>query len=343
MNSVMITGATGFIGSHAAEEFCNRGVRVGCLVRESSDISNIEGLPIELRQGEVENLESMRAAFKGYDCVIHIAAYAKDWGDYECFYGINVDGTLNVLKACVENGIRQVILTSSVSVYGEENFKGVKDENCPYNSHYPYFMDSIFPSGLNYYRDTKAMAKKVAIEYAGKNGINLTVIEPVWVYGEREFNTGFYEYLATARSGIPFLPGSKRNKFHVVYAKDLARAYYLAFKNKLEGIHSFIIGNEKAEQMDRIYSLFCREAGIKKPMNAPKAFVYPAAFIMELLYTVLRIKKPPLLTRGRVNMFYDNIEYSTEKARTQLGFTAEYSLEEGIKKTVAWYMERGLL
>ncbi len=343
MNNVMITGASGFIGSHITRTFCSNQIAVGGLTRKNSDISNIQGLPVEIRTGDIRNETDLTIAFKGYDCVIHNAAKASDWGSYHEFYHTNVTGTINVLRACLNSGIDNVILASSNSVYGEENSPIVKNENAPCHSHYKYFADGIFPSKLNYYRDTKALAKQEAIKFAEKNKLNLTILEPVWVYGEREFNTGFYEYIKTASSGIPFLPGSNKNKFHVIYAGDLANAYLAAYKKQLKGINCFIIGNQKAEYMNRVYELFCSEAGIKKPANIPKTFIYPVAFMMELAYTLFRSNKPPLLTRGRVNMFYDNIEYSVKKAEKLLDFKNSYSLEEGIKKTVAWYKERGLI
>jgi len=339
----MITGATGFIGSHLTRAFCENQVLVGCLVRESSNISNIKDLPVEFRTGDIRNVDDLTKAFTGYHCVIHNAAKVADWGNFAEFYHINVTGTVNVLTACVNAGIKDIIMTGSNSVYGEEHNPNVKDENSPYNSHYPYFGDSLFPCRLNFYRDTKALAKKEAINFAGEYGLNLTVLEPVWVYGERELNTGFYEYLKTAKAGIPFLPGSRQNKFHVVYAGDLARAYVMAFIKQLAGINCILIGNEKAESMDSIYKLFCSAAGINKPWNIPKTLTYPAALIMELLYTVFNAKTPPLLTRGRVNMFYDNMEFSVKKAERLLRFRNMYSLEEGIKKTVLWYKEQGLL
>lgn len=343
MNNVMITGATGFIGSHLTRFFCENQIGVGCLIRKNSNIANIEGLPVEFRTGDIKDSEDLIGAFTGYDWVIHNAAKVSDWGDYADFFQTNVRGTLNVLEACVKVGIKNIIMTGSNSVYGEEHSPIVKNENSSYNSHYQYFGDTLFSCGLNFYRDTKALAKKEALAFAKANDLNLTILEPVWVYGERELNVGFYEYLKTAKTGIPFLLGSKRNKFHVIYAKDLARAYYLVYTKQLAGINCMLVGNQKAESMEKIYQLFCLEAGIKKPGNIPKALVYPVAFLMELLYTVFQASKPPLLTRGRVNMFYDNIEFSTEKAKRLLGFTNSYSLEEGIKKTVLWYKEQGLL
>lgn len=343
MNRVMLTGATGFIGSHIARAFCENQVEVGCLVRNTSSLANLEGLPVELRTADLRNTGDLTRAFSGYDWVIHNAAKVSDWGDYEEFYQTTVTGTVNVLTACVQAGIKNILMTGSNSVYGEEDSPIIKDEDSPYNSHYKYFGDSRFPCKLNYYRDTKALAKKEALAFAARHNLNLTIIEPVWVYGERELNTGFYEYLKTAKTGIPFVPGSKHNKFHVIYAVDLARAYFLAYTKQPAGQNCILIGNEQAESMDRIYELFCSAAGVKKPGNLPKALTYPVGLLMELFYTVVKASNPPLLTRGRVNMFYDNIEFSVEKAERILGFRNAYSLEEGIKKTVAWYKEQGLL
>lgn len=95
--------------------------------------------------------------------------------------------------------------------------------------------------------------------------------------------------------------------------------------------------------MDTIYSTFCKELGIKKPVNIPKSIVYPIGFLMEFFAQLFNLKNPPLLTRSRVNMFYDNIEYSTNKAKGMLSFTNKYTIEEGIKRTVEWYRDNNLI
>ncbi len=342
MNKVIITGGNGFIGSHIAEYFMGKNIKVGCLLREKSKLDNIKDLEVEIVYGDIKDIDSLKKAFKNFDFVIHTAALARDWGDYQDFYDTNVDGVLNVLKACKENDIQHVIITSTNSVYGEENNPIAKDENFPHKSHYKYFLDEIFPCKMNYYRDTKTLGKEKGVEYAKEHNLNVTFIEPVWVYGEREFHSVFYEYIDTANK-IPFLPGSKKNKLHVIYGGDLARAYYKAYEKKLKGVHSIIIGNKRAEYMNEIYDLFCKEANINKPKHLPKWIIYPIGFTLEVVYTLLNLKNPPVLTRGRVNMFYDNIEYSPKKAKELLDFESTYSLEEGIKKTVKWYKENGYI
>ena len=95
--------------------------------------------------------------------------------------------------------------------------------------------------------------------------------------------------------------------------------------------------------MHRIFSLFCTEAGLKPPYLLPHWIAYTAGLMLELFGTLFKSKAPPLLTRGRVNMFYDSIGVSVQKAYTTLGFSCDYSLEQGIRKTVAWYQKQGLL
>lgn len=343
MDKILLTGASGFIGSHIAEYFLSKNIKLDCLVRESSNTDFLNTLNLKILYGNISNLKSLTEIFKNYNCVIHTAGYVSDWGNFDKFFSSNVIGTLNVLKACKKNNIENIIITGTNSVYGEENNLTVKDENSPFNSHYNYFLDNYFHSSMNYYRDSKAAAVKYALKYAEKNDMNLTVIEPVWVFGEREFNAGFYEYLKTVNSGIPFLPGSKKNLFHIIYARDLSKCYYLAYKKKLNGIHRFIAGNDKPVNLDYLYSLFCNSLKKNKPMNLKKFIVYPVGFFLEMIYNCLNINKPPILTRARVNMFYDNIIYSTKKIKEILGFQPDYCLEDAVEKTVTWYKKNNFL
>lgn len=343
MDRILITGATGFIGSNIASFFSRKGLEVTCFVRKSGCREFLKDLPVKWALGDITDIHSLTAACKDADFVIHTAALATDWGRYDTFYRVNVTGTLNVLKACSHWGIQNIIMTGSISSYGEEDSGVIKHEGHPYRPNYPYFLNSIFPCGMNHYRNTKALATAAAIEYAEAGRMNLTILEPTWVYGENEFGTGFYEYMKNVKSGFPYFPGSRRNKFHVIYVSDLARAVYMAYQKKLSGVNRIIIGNQQSESMDRLYSLFCRELGVRKPKNLPRFITYPIGFMMELIYTVFAMKAPPFLTRGRVNMFYDNIEYSVKKARQKLSFVNEFSLEEGIHRTVHWYKKKGLI
>lgn len=235
MNSVLITGAGGLLGSHIAEYFTGKGIHVTCLIVNNNSYEFLESLNVEIKYGDITDFNSLIKAFSGYSSIIHAAAKVVDWGSYADFYETNVSGTLNVLKAALDCGIKNVIITGSISCYGEESSTEIKNEDSSYDSHYNYFLDGIFSSGMNYYRDTKAEANKKAIQYAQENNLNLTIINPAWIYGEREFHSGFYEFLKSIKRGLRFVPGSRKNRFHTIYVRDLAKIYYLAYKKILRG------------------------------------------------------------------------------------------------------------
>ena len=342
-DSIFLTGATGFIGSHVAEYLSGQGFHLVCGVRENSNTDFLKTLPVKLKYSDITEPDSLIQAMKGCSAVIHTAGKVTDWGRFQDFYNVNVVGTRNVLNACKANGIKQVITTGSVSCFGEEHCLTLKDEQSPHNPRYMYFLESVWPSGMNFYRISKSMAVKETEEFAFRNNMNITVLHPVWVYGERESSSGFYEYMKFVRSGIPFGPGSRSNLFHVVYARDLALAYYQALLQAPDGFNNYIIGNKTVDKLEDIFTLVCREMGRRKPMNLPKFITWPVGFSAELFASLLKLKRPPFLTRARVNMFYDSICYSTQKAENELSFTCRYSLEEGIRNTVQWYKDNRLI
>lgn len=344
MSRIIITGASGLIGSHVAEFFTSKGIRPVCMTRQNSKTDFLKSIGAGIVYGDITDIESLMKVFSpGADFIIHTAAKVGDWGSFSEFYKVNVLGTLNVLKAAKESNIKDVIITGSISCYGEESSSVIKNEDQPYNSHYPYFLDRIFPSGLNFYRDSKAEANKRAIQFAKANSINLTIIDPAWVYGEREFHSGFYDFLKTVKGGLSLVPGSKRNKFHTIYVRDLAKIYYLAFQKRLKGVNEFLAVAPQAEYQYKLFDLFCEKAGFKPLLRLPKGLTYPPAFLAELFYTMFRIKSTPLISRARVNTFYDNIEYSSEKLCRELGFVPDYTFEESVDKTIRWYKENKYL
>ncbi|MBF0361311.1 MAG: NAD-dependent epimerase/dehydratase family protein [Oligoflexia bacterium] len=364
LSKVLVTGASGLVGSHVMEFFQSHNIEVFALVRKSSDLKFLKSIGAKLIEGDIADLEGLTKIFAEFDSIIHVAAKVGDWGELSDFYKTNVKGTLNVLKACHTNKIKNIILTGSISSYGEEDYSGKKDESYPNNSHYDYFLDKVFPCKMNYYRDTKAMMTKKSEEFFNEisitdpdyaKNLSIVVIEPCWVFGEREFHSGFYDYIKSVKDGMPFVFGGKGNLFHVIYAPELARAYYLAYQKQLNkekdkdkdkditGFHRIIVGDENICEMDIVLKLFCEKAGLKRPKRAPKAVAYALGFSLEFFYTACKIKIPPLLTRGRVNMFYDNIEYSVAKANKLLNFKIEVGLREGIIRTVKWYKDNGLI
>jgi nucleoside-diphosphate-sugar epimerase len=278
----------------------------------------------------------------GTDVLVHCAAKASDWGTYAEFYESNVALTKQVLENARQSGVKKIIHISSNAVLGEEDCPRAKNENSPYRPRLPYFLENILPSAMNHYRVTKAEGEKFAREYAATHGLNLIVLRPVWIFGPREFHAGPYEYCKTVKGGLPFFPGSKKNVFHTVYVKDVARAIHLAATQDLHGIRIYNIGAKTVLTAYEYWGYFCKALGVNAPRPIPKWPLYPFVLALELLHLLL-LKSPPLLSRARLHMFYANNIYTTDAAERELGFTATTDYIKAIKTTVRWWKLNGYL
>ncbi len=343
---IFLTGAAGFIGSHLAEGFANENYHLVVFLRKRSSTAFIEGTLKKKnatpKYGDISNKKSLDKAMKECEIVIHNAAKVGDWGSYDEFYKTNVGGTKNVLEAAKKNKIKQFILISSNAVLGEEDCKKPKLEKAQYKPNYPYFLNKIFPSAMNHYRYTKMLAEKESIDFCSKNGINLIVIRPVWVYGPKELHAGHYYFAKSRLEGNRFFPASKNTLFHTIYVKDLSKIVTELIKKELTGINIFNIGSKKVNTLTEFWEEICKQLGKTNPVYLPKWIIYPIGFIMELLYAIFRAKKTPLLTRARVNMGYSNNVYDTKKIKTIVNIK-ETELSKGVKETIEWWKNNGYL
>ena len=131
----------------------------------------------------------------------------------------------------------------------------------------------------------------------------------------------------------------------ISYNSNFNRIYFTGhiYERRLEGVDSCLLGYDPSPLFKDIIQLYCKHLGLKKPLRLPLGLCYAAGFILELLYTLFGIRRAPFLTRGRVLTFYDNIEYSTEKLKQELGFELLYSLDDAIARCAEWYKEKELI
>lgn len=337
---ILITGATGFIGSHLTRTFC-RDHQVFALVRPGSDARFIRRYPITRVEGDLHSGEALKTLLAGIDLVIHAAARASDWGDYPDFHQVNVEGSLNLINALPATA--KMIHISTNAVLGEEDHSGPKPENAPYSPVLPYVFESFLPSGMNHYRLSKALAEQLVIRRAEIRGIPLTVIRPVWVYGPREFHAGPYEYCQTVQIGIPALPGCSTNRFHVIFVEDLARIVKHIAERQAPGIEIYHVGNPEIPFMADYWRGFCRELKCSRPKELPKFLVYWLGIFLEAIWMLWGAKNPPLLTRARIYLFYAENVYTVNKLLQDFPEVSFTPLARGIRKTVRWWRLNGFL
>lgn len=322
MAKVLITGATGFVGSHTAEYFRNMGHEVIALVRNETRIS---ALPEGVRPvvGSLFRPEEYAPLLGEIDYFVHIAGLTKARRK-EDFYRVNAE-SVRILLAAVEkfagSGFKRFFLLASQA--------GTRPSEKP-------LPEDAEPAPLTHYGKSKMLGEQYARQFMDR--LPISIIRAPAVYGPRDRDIYFYFRLAA----MGFLPlvGDPDRKVSLIYVKDLARAIYLVTTDpRSEGEVFFVTDGtphtwrEFAEHIDRAIP---RK---KIKIRLPGWIMYVAALVD--VSTSFLLRKAPLLYFARVGELLGNWVADDTRIRQKLGFKEEYPLERGVPETTKWYREHG--
>ncbi|HDN81033.1 MAG TPA: NAD-dependent epimerase/dehydratase family protein [Chloroflexi bacterium] len=325
---ILVTGATGFIGSHLVERLLTEGYQVRGMTRSPEKARLLQAKGVEPVIADLRDYGAVREAVRGATLVFHLGAIMSDWGPWRLFYEVNVGGTRNVLKAAYEEGVQRVVYTSSIAATGLEDYPGVKDESFPLTTtHHPYCR-------------SKAEAEKVARQYI-ERGLPLVIIRPVYVYGPRERNVGIYTVARLLKVGFRLLPGDGSNYHHRVYVKDLVDALMLAAVSENAIGKTYIIGGPLTTARE-FWGTLAKIMGTSI-IWVPKLVGWMLALPFEMTYRLLRIQTPPLISFFRIGVLSNNNAWDFSRARQELGYEPRTGVEEGLQETVRWWKEHGWL
>ena len=204
----LVTGATGLLGSHVAEQLVRRGERVRALARPGSNQEFLRGLGVEIIPGDLEKNQGIDAACAGVDRVFHCAARVGEWGDPAQIRSQIVDLALNLKNACARSGNPRVVHVSSVTVYGKPDGPGPWSESQPLGN-------KVYRS--NHYCHAKIAAEQVWADYPGQ----VVIVRPSWIYGPRDRVT-LPRVVKAFLSGRLALIGDGSNPLNIIYAPDVA-------------------------------------------------------------------------------------------------------------------------
>ncbi len=329
---ILVTGATGLIGSHLVERLIARGYDLRVLVRSTSDLRRLRGLGVELAYGDVRDYWAIREAVKGVDVVYHLAGIMRDWGPRQLFLDVNVGGTEHVCRACVAEGVERLIYTSSVAATGMEDYAGVKDESAPLitnpRRHHPYCC-------------SKAEGERVVQRYVREHGLKITILRPSYTYGPRELNVGLYIVARLLQWHFYLLPGNGRNYHQMIYVTDVARGMELALQPQAIGQTYILVGPRTTAR--EVYSALARTMGRRDVIYAPQVIGRVLGVLLNAAYTAVRAKRAPLITPFRLGILVNNNAWDGSKAERELGFCYQVGLEEGMQSAVHWWRTHGYL
>jgi nucleoside-diphosphate-sugar epimerase len=326
----LVTGGGGFLGRYIVEKLMARGDSVRALGR--SRYPELEKLGVETVQADLRDQAAVVKACERVDVVFHAAALPAIWGKWEDFYGINVEGTKNVLAGCREHGVSRLVYTSTPSVVFDQS------DLCNVNETYPY------PNRYNcYYPMTKAIAERLAIEANGKDGLLTTSLRPHLVWGPRDKHL-IPRVLQRARAGQLFIVGDGTNKVDITCVENAADAHLLAADHlrvgsPVAGQIYFISQGEPVVLWDFINRLLER-LGIPK---ITKAISYGTAksigAVLELVYKVLSLNGEPRMTRFLAAQLARSHYFDISKARCDFGYSPRITTSEGLERLVD-YIQR---
>ncbi len=326
----LITGATGMLGSHIAQKLRQSGQPVRVLVRPNSDTSFLDTLGVEKASGDVTDPDSVRRAMKGVKAVYHSAARVGDWGPWDEFVAITIQGTKNMIDAAAGEGVQRFLHVSSISAYGHPNGKGlVLDESAPLGANLHKW---------SYYSRAKVEAERI-VWTASKQGLPVTVIRPSWLYGERD-RASMPRLICAIRNGKIKLLGDGQNRLNLTYAGNEAEGIILAANHPKAIGQAYNLCNDgaitQAEYFNKIAALLgCPPIRRKVPYSV----AYNAGFVLEALGHLTGKKTPPLVTRYSAWLMGRVVFFASEKIRQELGYQPSVGYDEGIARSVRWALE----
>lgn len=318
----LVTGSSGFLGSHLVETLVARGENVRALVRPNSKKAQLKSLGVELAYGDLNDIQSLREAMQDIERVYHCAALATDWGTWEMFRCANVTGVSNLLEASLEADISKFIHVSSTDVYGHPDYSA--DEDAPYRMRgWPY-------------GDTKIESERRVWMYYSQHGLPATIVRPVSIYGPRS-PTLVLEIVELLKSGRMVHIGKSDKPAGLTYVTNVVDVLLLAAdnENSVGQAYNACDGSNITwrQYVDRLAEI----VGVSSPrVVIPYRLAYRTGWAMEKIYSTMRIKTRPLLTRMAVELFGTNQGFSIDKARRELGYEPKVDFEEGMRRVEVW-------
>ncbi len=325
---VVVTGATGHIGNVLVRKLVSRSERVRAVIPPFEDASCLDGLKVEIVEGDIRQIDSLIQAFKGSDVVYHLAGIISILsGKSELLYQVNVEGTRNVVEACLKTKVRRLVYTSSIHAVKEPPHGIVIDETFPFDP------DNV----LGDYAKSKAQATLEVLRGV-KQGLDAAIVCPTGVIGPYDYKISEMGQLIMdfiQRKLKAYVDGA----YDFADVRDVATGLILACEKGRTG-ESYILSGEQITVRDLL--LMLQEiTEVKAPsLKIPAWLARTVGKIAPLYYRLTNTK--PLFTTYSIDVLASNSQISSAKARRELGYSTR-PVKESVTDAVAWFRENSKL
>ena len=323
----LVTGATGFVGSAVLRTLLAEGFKVRALARAASPRRNLDGLDVEIAEGDLSDPASLVRAAQGARYLFHVAADYRLWArDPEEIVRNNLTGTRAIMDAALAAKVERVVYTSSVATLGFHDDGRPSAEDMPLKPQ----------DAIGAYKRSKVVAERLVEQMTAEQALPAVIVNPSTPIGPRDIKptpTGRI-ILEAATGKIPAFVDTGLNLVHV---DDVAAGHLLALRHGVIG-QRYILGGEDVSLRQMLTDI-AEMVGRKPPtVNLPRAPLYPLAVIMEAVGQITG--KEPMLTRDALKMASHRMFFSSAKATRDLGYRAR-PYRQGLQDALDWFQAEG--
>lgn len=326
---VLITGATGFIGSAVLRAATRAGFRVRTLARPSSPRANLMGLRVEVVEGDLNDRASVAAAVNGARYVIHTAADYRLWTrDPSGLIETNVNGTKTVMEEALRASVEKIVYTSSVCTIASVADGSPADER-----------RTLSPEqAIGAYKKSKVLAERLVGDMIEKHRLPAVIVNPSAPVGPRDIKpTPTGRIIVEAASGR--MPAYVDTGLNLAHVDDVGNGHLAALQRGRIG-ERYILGGENVT-LCKLLATIAQQAGKRPPwLSLTVPMVFPIAVLSE---GAARLTGgTPFVTRDSLRMARHKMFFTDEKSRAELGYSSR-PFEEGIADAIAWFREAGYI
>ena len=324
--NALVTGATGFIGSHLCEALAHRGYKVRALVRRSSDCALLERLNVEIIRGDLTDIPALQNAVENCRHVYHLAAQRTEKGSSrKQYFATNIQGTANLARAAVRARVERFVYVSSTGVYGVL-------KEVPANE-----KTQLRPN--TYYRESKVSAEKTVLSAYRSQGLPAVIARISGVMGPRSSSwLGLFNAIATGHFRS-IDTGEKCS--HIAYVADIVNGLRRCAETRgIEGECYLISGKEPIKTKDLIHLIDEKLGRDNRRAGVPAA---PFSVLIDTAQVLYRLLGYELPYAHRYEFFVKDNIFDISKAEKELGYHPQVSAREAIQRTIEWHREHGHL
>jgi nucleoside-diphosphate-sugar epimerase len=329
---LLVTGGTGFIGSHLAEEGRRRGAQVVALgltdrPEEKANAALLASKGVEILPGSITDAELCARAMRGVTHVFHLAVAMREGGKSDQFFeAINLDGTRSLLEAAGSGRVERFVYCSTIGIYGHRA-PGITSEGSP-----------LRPG--NIYERTKVAAERMVRDHAAHANVSSTVLRPADVYGPRDQRL-LKLFKGVARGRFPLF-GDGAGRRHMVYVDDVVSAFFAACERQEAVDEAMIVAGPRPCTLRELIEQVRQATGSARyGFRLPLAPMLATAAVVEDVCRMLKLDPP--IYRRRMDFFTSDSAFDISRARRLLEWAPQVDLAEGVKRTYEAYRAAGEL